>query len=121
MPRAAAVVVADQTGALAQLSNVDKYTYFPNLPNNISKAQVITSDGNKVTSLIKVRKVPMIVLHVTFMEMNSTAARELGAQLGLNYTGNNFTFGLGGNNANIGQAVQTVSSTVLRLTSIRAF
>jgi len=90
------------TGALAQLSQVDKYTFFPNLANNISKAQVITSDGNKVTSLIKVRKVPMIVLHVTFMEMNSTAARELGAQLGLTYTGTNFSFGLGGNNQNVG-------------------
>ncbi len=91
-----------QTGALAQLSQVDRYTFFPNLPNNISKAQVITSDGGRVTSLIKVRKVPMIVLHCTFMEMNSIAARELGVQLGLTYTGNHFTFGVGGNNINQG-------------------
>ncbi len=87
-----------QTGALAQLSSVDKYTFFPNLPNNISKAQVITSDGGRVTSLIRVRKVPMIVLHCTFMEMNSVAARELGVQLGLAYTGDHFSFGVGGNN-----------------------
>lgn len=87
-------------GQLAQLSQVDRYTYFPNLPNNISKAQVITSDGGRVTSLIKVRKVPMIVLHCTFMEMNSIAARELGVQLGLAYTTKNFNFGIGGNNIN---------------------
>ncbi len=90
------------SGALAQLGQVDRYTFFPNLPNNISKAQVITSDGGRVTSLIRVRKVPMIVLHCTFMEMNSIAARELGVQLGLAYTGRNFTFGVGGNNSNIG-------------------
>lgn len=87
--------------SLSQLTQVDKYTFFPNLPNNISKAQVITSEMGRVTSLIKVRKVPMIVLHVTFMEMNSIAARELGVQLGLTYSGNHFTFGVGGNNANI--------------------
>jgi Flp pilus assembly secretin CpaC len=83
---------------LAQLGNSDRYTFFPNLTNNISKAQVITSDGGRVTSLIKVRKVPLIVLHVTFMEVNSVAARELGVQLGLAYTGNHFAFGVGGNN-----------------------
>ena len=93
-----------QTGQLSQLTQVDKYTYFPNLPNNISKAQVITSEMGRVTSLIKVRKVPMIVLHVTFMEMNSVAARELGAQLGLSYTGDNFNFGIGGNNSNLGSS-----------------
>ncbi len=89
-------------GHLAQLGNSDKYTFFPNLPNNISKAQVITSDGGRVTSLIKVRKVPLIVLHVTFMEVNSVAARELGVQLGLAYTGNHFAFGMGGNTTQTG-------------------
>jgi Flp pilus assembly secretin CpaC len=85
-----------QTGQLAQLSSVDKYTFFPNLSNNIAKAQVMTSDGGRVTSLIKVRKVPLIVLHVTFMEMNSVAARELGAQLGFNFVTNHFAMGIGG-------------------------
>lgn len=89
-------------GQLAQLGNSDRYTFFPNLTNNISKAQVITSDGGRVTSLIKVRKVPLIVLHVTFMEVNSVAARELGVQLGLAYTGNHFAFGVGGNNTQTG-------------------
>jgi Flp pilus assembly secretin CpaC len=88
-----------QTGQLAQLSSVDRYTFFSNINNNISKAQVLTSDGGRVTSLIKVRKVPIIVLHVTFMEMNSVAARELGVQLGVTFTGNHFAFGLGGNNS----------------------
>jgi len=87
-----------QTGTLAALSSVDKYTFFPNLNNNISKAQVITSDGGRVTSLVKVRKVPLIVLHVTFMEMNSTAARALGMQLGFNLSARTFGFGVGGNN-----------------------
>jgi len=98
-----------QTGALSQLSLVDRYTYFPNLANNISKAQVITSDGGRVTSLIRVRKVPMIVLHCTFMEMNSVAARELGVQLGITYTGANYTFGLGGNN---GSGTPIINGTV---------
>jgi Flp pilus assembly secretin CpaC len=87
---------------LANLGTSDKYTFFPNLPNNISKAQVITSDGGRITSLIKVRKVPLIVLHVTFMEVNSVAARELGVQLGLAYTGNHFAFGVGGNTTQTG-------------------
>ncbi len=34
-----------QAGQLAQLSSVDRYTFFPNLNNNISRAQYITSDG----------------------------------------------------------------------------
>jgi Flp pilus assembly secretin CpaC len=85
-----------QAGQLAQLSSVDKYTFFPNLSNNIAKAQVMTSDGGRVTSLIKVRKVPLIVLHVTFMEMNSVAARELGVQLGFNFVTNHFAMGIGG-------------------------
>ena len=87
-----------QAGQLAQLSSVDRYTFFPNLNNNIQKAQVITSDGGRVTSLVKVRKVPLIVLHVTFMEMNTTAARELGVQLGFNLTSKGYAFGIGGNN-----------------------
>ena len=88
-----------QTGQLAALSSVDRYTFFPNLTNNVSKAQVITSDGARVTSLVKVRKVPIIVLHVTFMEMNSTAARALGIMLGGNFTGQNVGFGIGGTNS----------------------
>lgn len=47
-----------QTGQLAQLASVDRYTFFPNLNNNVSLAQGIVSDGGRVTSLIKVRKVP---------------------------------------------------------------
>jgi len=87
-----------QSGQLAALSSVDRYTFFPNLNNNLGKAQVITSDGGRVTSLVKVRKVPLIVLHVTFMEMNSTAARALGMQLGVNMSSRGFGFGIGGSN-----------------------
>lgn len=94
------------TGQLAQLSSVDKYTFFPNTTNNIGKAQVIASDGGRVTSMVKVRKMPLIVLHVTFMEMNTTAARELGVQLGFNYGSKNFAFGIGGNNT-IANGVQS--------------
>ena len=85
-------------GQLAQLSSVDRYTFFPNTNNNISKAQLLTSDGGRVTSLVKVRKVPLIVLHVTFMEMNTTAARALGVQLGFGMIGRAWQFGIGGNN-----------------------
>src|SRR5262249_53166774 len=81
---------------LAQLANVNTFTYFSNLNNNVSKAQVIVSDGGRVTSLVKVRKVPLIVLHVTFMEMNTAAARELAVQLGVNFTTSTFGFGIGG-------------------------
>lgn len=88
-----------QTGQLAALSSVDRYTFYPNLNNNVSKAQVITSDGGRVTSLVKVRKCPLIVLHVTFMEMNSTAAREIGVQLGFSTSMDNFAFGVGGSNS----------------------
>lgn len=88
-----------QTGTLAQLSSVDKYVFFPNLNNNIARAQVITSDGGRVTSLVKVRKTPLIALHVSFMELNSTAARELAMQLGIGVTSNTFSFAVGGNNA----------------------
>jgi Flp pilus assembly secretin CpaC len=88
-----------QTGTLAQLSSVDKYLFFPNLNNNIARAQVITSDGGRVTSLVKVRKTPLIALHVSFMELNSTAARELAMQLGIGVTSNTFSFAVGGNNS----------------------
>jgi Flp pilus assembly secretin CpaC len=90
-----------QTGQLAQLNSVDKYTFFGNLPNNIGKAQVMASDGGRVTSLVKVRKVPLIALHVTFMEMNTSAARELALQLGIGYAGKYFNFGVGGTGTSV--------------------
>jgi len=107
-----------QAGQLAQLSSVDKYTFFANLNNNISRAQYITSDGGRVTSFVKVRKVPLIVLHCSFMEMNSTAARALAMQLGINLGTNTFAFGIGGNplanqnqiNANPGITTQLLTS-----------
>ncbi|MBK9203421.1 MAG: pilus assembly protein N-terminal domain-containing protein [Candidatus Obscuribacter sp.] len=83
-------------GQLAQLNSVDRYTFFGNIPNNIGKAQVMLSDGGRVTSLVKVRKVPLIALHVSFMEMNTAAARELGTQLGFGVSGNGYAFGVGG-------------------------
>jgi Flp pilus assembly secretin CpaC len=89
---------AGGAGALAQLGSVDRYTFFPNLNNNIGKAQMMISDGGRVTSLVKVRKVPLIVLHCTFMEMNTTAARAIGVQFGVMSTGRSFQFGVGGNN-----------------------
>lgn len=85
-------------GQLAQLARVDTFTYFANTNNNVGKAQVMISDGGRVTSLIKVRKTPLIVLHCTFMEMSTAAARELGVQLGLNFTTSSFGFGVGGQN-----------------------
>lgn len=85
-------------GALSTIGNVDRYTFFGNQTSNISKAQTITSDGNRVTSLVRVRKTPLIVLHCTFLEMNSAAARAVGAQLGLTFTNQNFAFALGGQN-----------------------
>lgn len=85
-------------GALSTIGNVDRYTFFGNQTSNISKAQTITSDGNRVTSLVRVRKTPLIVLHCTFLEMNSSAARAIGAQLGLTFTNQNFAFALGGQN-----------------------
>jgi len=91
--------VGGQTGQLAQLSSVDKYVFFPNLNNNIARAQAITSDGGRVTSLVKVRKTPLIAIHVSFMELNSTAARELAMQLGIGVTSNTFSFAVGGNNS----------------------
>lgn len=85
-----------QAGQLAQLNSVDRYTFFGNLPNNIGKSQVLTSDGNRVTSLVKVRKVPLIALHCTFMEMNTSASRELSVNLGFNANFRGFAFGIGG-------------------------
>lgn len=105
-----------QAGQLAQLASVDKYTYFPNTNNNISKAQVMTSDGGRVTSLVKIRKVPLIVLHCTFMEMNSTAARSLGMQLGLAMSGQTFSFAVGGNGGTGNRILATdpgITSTIV--------
>lgn len=93
-----AAAAGGQGGAqLSAISQVDRYTYFGNQNNNISKAQTIISDGGRVTSLIQVRKTPLIVLHTTFMEMNSAAVRELGIQLGIGFTSQSFGFGVGGN------------------------
>lgn len=113
-------VAGGQAGQLAQLTSVDKYTFFPNLGNNISKAQVITSDGGRVTSLIKVRKVPLIVLHVTFMEMNSVAARELGAQLGFNFVTNHFAMGIGGGGTGQASPLVVASAGALNMGSTAA-
>jgi Flp pilus assembly secretin CpaC len=99
--------VGGQTGTLAQLSSVDKYVFFPNLNNNIARAQVITSDGGRVTSMVKVRKTPLIAIHVSFMELNSTAARELAMQLGIGVTSNTFSFAVGGNNSTGAQILGT--------------
>lgn len=88
-----------QSGQLAQLNSVDTYTFFPNINNNVSLAQAITSDGGRVTSLIKIRKVPLIAMHVTFMEMNTSAARSLAMSMGIGFTGYGFSFGVGGSNA----------------------
>jgi Flp pilus assembly secretin CpaC len=85
-----------QAGQLAQLSSVDRYTFFPNLNNNISRGQLITSDGGRVTSMVKVRKTPLIAIHVTFMEMNTSTARALGLQLGATFSSSTYAFGLGG-------------------------
>jgi Flp pilus assembly secretin CpaC len=89
---------AGGSSGLSSLGLADKYTYFPNLPNNITRAQLITSDGGRVTSLVKVRKVPLIVLHCTFLEMNTAAARALGVNLGIVLTTPWFSTGIGGNN-----------------------
>jgi len=100
-----------QSGQLAQLNSVDKYTFFGNLANNIGKAQVMASDGGRVTSLVKVRKVPLIALHCSFMEMNTTAARELALQLGIGYAGKYFSFGVGGpGTASSGTNIYTATS-----------
>ncbi|MBK9618520.1 MAG: pilus assembly protein N-terminal domain-containing protein [Candidatus Obscuribacter sp.] len=85
-----------QTGQLSSIGSVDKYTFFGNIPSNIGKAQVMVSDGGRVTSLVKVRKVPLIVLHVTFLEMNTSAARELAINAGFGFASNSFSFGVGG-------------------------
>lgn len=89
---------ASAAGALSNIGNVDRYSFFGNQLNNITKAQTILSDGGRVTGLIRVRKAPLIVLHCTFLEMNSSAARLIGAQLGMSYTNQNFGFAVGGNN-----------------------
>jgi Flp pilus assembly secretin CpaC len=99
-------------GQLAQLNSVDRYTFFGNLANNIGKAQVIASDGGRVTSLVKVRKVPLIALHVTFMEMNTSAARELAVQLGFGVAGKNFSFGIGGTGSATAGTVYTADPGV---------
>jgi Flp pilus assembly secretin CpaC len=91
-----------QTGTLSTIGQTDRYTFFGNQNNNLSRAQSVVSDGGRVTSLVRVRKAPLIVLHCTFMEMNSAAVRELGVQLGVAFTSDTFTFGIGGNNANGG-------------------
>lgn len=96
-----------QAGQLSAIGTVDRYTFFGNTNNNVGKAQTMVSDGGRVTSLIKVRKTPLIVLHCTFMEMNSLAARELGVQLGLNFSSQSFSFSLGGNNAAAGNSFMT--------------
>lgn len=88
-----------QAGQLSAIGQVDRYTFFGNQNNNISKAQTILSDGGRVTSLIQIRKTPLIVLHTTFMEMNSASVRELGLQLGLAFTSQSFGFAIGGNPA----------------------
>ncbi len=87
------------SGQLAQINSVDTYTFFPNINNNVSLAQAITSDGGRVTSLIKIRKVPLIAMHVTFMEMNTSAARSLAMSMGVGFTGYGFNFAVGGSNA----------------------
>jgi len=84
------------SGQLASLGTVDRYTFFGNNANNIGKSQVMVSDGGRVTSLVKVRKVPLIVLHVTFLEMNTSAARELAVSLGFGVSNKTFSFGVGG-------------------------
>lgn len=89
-----------QAGTLSTIGQTDRYTFFGNQNNNISRAQSTVSDGGRVTSLVRVRKAPLIVLHCTFMEMNSAAVRELGVQLGVAFTSDSFTFGIGGNNVN---------------------
>lgn len=84
-------------GQLSAIGQVDRYSFFGNQNNNIGKAQTIISDGGRVTSLLQVRKTPLIILHTTFMEMNSAAVRELGMQLGIAFTSQSFGFAIGGN------------------------
>ncbi|MEI2761123.1 pilus assembly protein N-terminal domain-containing protein [Methanothrix soehngenii] len=98
-----------QSGQLATIGSVDRYTFFGNNANNIGKAQVMVSDGGRVTSLVKVRKVPLIVLHVTFMEMNTAAARELAVSMGFGMANKTFSFGIGGSQN---------GSTAIPLTSV---
>jgi Flp pilus assembly secretin CpaC len=104
---------AGQSGQLATIGSVDRYTFFGNNANNIGKAQVMVSDGGRVTSLVKVRKVPLIVLHVTFMEMNTSAARELAVSMGFGMANKTFSFGVGGS-INGSPAVPLTSAPGLR-------
>ncbi|MBS1994634.1 MAG: pilus assembly protein N-terminal domain-containing protein [Cyanobacteria bacterium SZAS LIN-3] len=103
------------SGQLAQIGSVDRYTYFSNLTGNIGKAQVMSSDGGRVTSLVKVRKCPLIVLHVTFMEMNTTSARQLATQVGFGMSNRQFSFGVGGS------IQRGASSTAANLGSVPGF
>jgi Flp pilus assembly secretin CpaC len=103
-----------QSGQLASIGSVDRYTFFGNNANNIGKAQVMVSDGGRVTSLVKVRKVPLIVLHVTFMEMNTTAARELAVSMGFGMSNKTFSFGIGGSQSLSGGAFPLTSIPGLR-------
>jgi Flp pilus assembly secretin CpaC len=100
-----------QAGTLSTIGQTDRYTFFGNQSNNISRAQSIVSDGGRVTSLVRIRKAPLIVLHCTFMEMNSAAVRELGVQLGVAFTSDTFTFGIGGNNASGVSLLQSFGQT----------
>jgi len=109
-----------RTGQLAQLSSVDKYTFFPNTNNNVSKGQVITSDGGRVTSLVKVRKTPLIVLHVTFMEMNTTSARELATAVGVAGTTAGFAYGVGGTNINNATQLTSMPGLTQRISTTLA-
>ncbi len=105
---------AGGTGQLATIGNVDRYTYFGNNANNIGKSQVMVSDGGRVTSLVKVRKVPLIVLHVTFLEMNTSSARELAMNLGFGVSNASFSFGIGGASVPAGNAVPIGSNPGIR-------
>jgi Flp pilus assembly secretin CpaC len=113
---------AGNAGQLSALGTVDRYTFFGNIPNNISKAQVLLSDGSRVTSLVKVRKVPLIVLHCTFMEMNTAAARELATQLGFGVANKSFSFGVGGSaQTSSGNSVLSVAPGSRGFTSLNPF
>lgn len=99
---------------MSTIGSADRYTFFGNQNNNIGMAQTMISDGNRVTSLVRVRKTPLIVLHCTFLEMNSQAAREIGASLGFSFANRNFSFGVGGlNSVTAGTGSPSLISPVL--------
>jgi Flp pilus assembly secretin CpaC len=98
-------------GQLSTIGSADRYTFFGNQNNNIGMAQTMISDGNRVTSLVRVRKTPLIVLHCTFLEMNSQAAREIGASLGFSFNNRNFAFGVAGLNGTSGGTVPSALAT----------